>query len=98
HRYLLSFPTRRSSDLRSCRSLIYSDVRSFGFGIRRRHLSASIARDLVPACCRASWVMGPESDTHFGASASRIGHAWSRAQAEARSEEHTSELQSLAYL
>src|SRR5205823_15009691 len=87
-RDLLSFPTRRSSDLhRICSARFFAQL--------RRGSIFATARQRV-GCGR------PRSDTFCNRGLAReslgIRPDNSRWRREARSEEHTSELQSLAYL
>src|SRR5690606_41725880 len=87
HRDLLSFPTRRSSDLRSERCLVVasSDTRpELGCG-----REAGVAGD---GCCQQVGIIGPHRDCLAYRLAAVI--ALDQHSCASRSEEHTSELQS----
>src|SRR5205823_8445737 len=87
-----SFPTRRSSDLTPGRTRPSPAA-------HRRHgelvAAASLAIDLLAF---AEFQLARETDAHFAQARPRARHGDALAIEFRRSEEHTSELQSLAYL
>src|SRR5205823_12700201 len=95
HRHLHSFPTRRSSDL---------GMRPGG-GFARRFIAGETVEEAI-AACRAIAAAGMTTTLDYlGESVASIAEAAAATRAYlavldaiARSEEHTSELQSLAYL
>src|SRR5205823_8840336 len=87
HPALHSFPTRRSSDLPSA-----ADTRAFDVS-----LILYAEHEFNASTFTARVVVSTESDLH-SAIVAAIGALKGRLHGGARSEEHTSELQSLAYL
>src|SRR5205823_13988959 len=85
HRYLHSFPTRRSSDLDDD-----------AWAVQRDGAQQPTETSLPPAHVRHRFVTVPPRPA--GAVSSRLRPQWRRWPRRSRSEEHTSELQSLAYL
>src|SRR5262249_58595509 len=93
HRALPPFPTRRSSDL-SARTTAGLPTRRIPSGGRRRAAGAAPPSPLGAAARRKTWGWA----TRGGRSQASGGRTRERPPRVARSEEHTSELQSLTNL
>src|SRR5205823_7020452 len=92
---LPSFPTRRSSDLRPSSHICWKDFTKNAGGMRALPTSLASLTALPSANARRTWTISDTSSTTLPPPTARVA---SPPATNSRSEEHTSELQSLAHL